>query len=155
MESLARSLAAFALTAWCAVSVNAAERSWFTIVGDPDQADADTIQVDVASILGNDADRTAVIRVSRASLRISPWAELQFRSFAALVHFDCVSRTARYREVTYWSQPIWRGQPLRSMEFGPQTQAVMRFRGVEPNPAERIIRAACESQGISSTQPRR
>ncbi|MBP7565314.1 MAG: hypothetical protein KA795_04840 [Burkholderiaceae bacterium] len=150
-----RTLIAAAFAAWCAAPVSAAERSWFTVVGHPDQADVDTIQVDVASIQGNENERTAMIRVSRASLRISPWADVKFRSFEALVHFDCPSRMARYRAVTYWSQPIWQGEPLRSVTFGPQSDSLMRFRGVEPNPAERIVRAACESHGISSAQPRR
>lgn len=126
-----------------------ADPTWFTIVGNPVDPAADTIQVEVASIQGDDALRTAKIRVSRANVRLSPWAKVEFRSFVALTQFDCKARTARYLATDFHRQPLWQGTPFHSVTYPRDVVATMRFRDVDPNPAERIVRAACELRSVA------
>lgn len=130
-----------------------ADPTWFTIVGNRADPRVDTIEVEVASIQGDDAVRTAKVRVSRADVRRSPWAHVEFRSFVALTQFDCKARTARYLASDFYRQPLWKGAPFHSVTYTRDVVAVMRFRDVDPNPAERIVRAACELRSVAKTSP--
>lgn len=128
-----------------------AQSSWFTVVGNSRLAHENTVQVDVASIKGTAELRTAQVRVSRSNTRHSPWAKVDFRSFVALTEFDCKARSARYLQTDFHALPLWQGQPFHSVTYAPDVVAVMRFRDISPNPAERIVRAACELNSVSTS----
>ena len=115
---------------------------WFTVVGDLKEADTNTVQVDPQPVRVEGAIRFMDIRVNRATPRQN-WDGVPYRSFRALVEFDCVSMDARYREITYFMHPFWTGEPARRIEYSRADPRPMRFRDMQPNPMERIVKAAC------------
>ena len=76
------------------------------------------------------------------SLRAS-WDGVPYQSYESLVAFDCDKRTARYRTIDYFTQPLWAGKPYRTQDYSQGEPRWMLFREVEPNPNVRIINAAC------------
>lgn len=118
-----------------------AQSSWFTVIGDDRDGASDTIQVDPESVTSGDI-RTLKVRVNRAAVRTS-WDKVNYRSYQALVTFDCVQRSARYVSITFYSLPLWKGEPHKTSDYSTGTPRPMRFLDVTPNPSARIIRAAC------------
>lgn len=118
-----------------------AHATWFTVIGDDRDAALDTIQVDPESMTSGDI-RTLRVRVNRAAARTS-WDQVPYRSYNSLVTFDCVNRSARYVTITYYMQPLWRGESHKTSDYMTGPPRPMLFRDVNPNPSERIIRAAC------------
>jgi hypothetical protein len=128
---------------WLASSVSAfAQPTWFTISGDPEAASANTIQVDPVSVDRGEGLRMMKVRVNRATLRTS-WDGVPYRSYESEVLFDCRARTARYASITFFSKPLWDGGPAKTVDYMRGTPRMMEFRGVEPNPTQRIVTAAC------------
>ena len=128
---------------WLASSVSAfAQTPWFTISGDPATAQANTIQVDPASIEGGEAVRTMKLRVNRATQRTS-WDGVPYRSYVSEVHVDCRARTARYAFISFFAKPLWEGNVAKTVDYTRGPPRSMEFRGVEPNPTQRIVNAAC------------
>ncbi len=113
---------------------------WFTIMGDPDEPDVNTIQVDPIDIEGK--PRTKRVRVSRSTLRTS-WDGVPYRSYTSAVVFDCEKHKARYLQLTYHDLPRWQGEPSKTVDYTTGTPRWMEFRDVTPNPTKRIITAAC------------
>lgn len=118
-----------------------AESRWFTVIGDDRDGASDTIQVDPESMTSGDI-RTLKVRVNRAAQRTS-WDKISYRSYVALVTFDCVERSARYVSATYYMLPLWKGEPYKTSDYTTGPVRPMRFLDVNPNPSARIIRAAC------------
>ncbi|MES2402586.1 MAG: surface-adhesin E family protein [Pseudomonadota bacterium] len=123
------------------VSLAHAQSSWFTVIGDDRDGAADTIQVDPESVTSGDI-RTLRVRVNRAAER-SSWDKVAYRSYVALVTFDCVQRSARYVSITYYRLPLWKGESHKTSDYTTGTPRPMRFLDVNPNPSARIVRAAC------------
>lgn len=119
-----------------------AQSTWFTISGDPEAAHGNTIQVDPASIEGGEGLRTMKLRVSRATLRTS-WDGVAYRSYESEVQFDCRARTARYARIGFFVKPLWEGEVSKTVDYTQGTPRWMEFRGIEPNPTQRIVNAAC------------
>lgn len=117
-----------------------ASNIWFTVMGDADDPDVNTVQVDPVGIEGK--TRTKHVRVSRSTLRTS-WDGVPYRSYTSVVVFDCEKHKARYMQLTYYDQPRWRGEPSKSVDYATGTPRWMEFRDVTPNPTHRIISAAC------------
>lgn len=115
---------------------------WLTVVGDVDDAASDTVQVDPTLKAVNGELRSMAIRVNRASMRTSPDGVL-FRSYIAQVEFNCLKAEARFQTVSYFLSPLWHGVAHRTVVFTPANARLMRFRDMDPNPVERIVRAAC------------
>jgi len=113
---------------------------WFTVMGDPDNAGLNTVQVDP---IDHDGDpRTMRVRVSRSAPRTS-WDGVPYRSYTSTVSFDCEKSTARYLRITYYRQPGWQGEAGQTVDYTTGTPRMMEFRDVTPNPMQRIIHAAC------------
>lgn len=129
---------------WCVASSMSAfaQTTWFTISGDPDAAQANTIQVDPVSVERGEGLRTMKVRVNRSTLRTS-WDGVPYRSYESEVLFDCRARTARYASITFFTHPLWDGAPVKTVDYLRGTPRMMEFRGVEPNPTQRIVNAAC------------
>jgi hypothetical protein len=65
------------------------------------------------------------------------------------VLFDCAVDTARYVEITFYSQAAWSGA-VTTVTPDPATMPRwMLFRDIEPNPKQRITHAACGHAGGS------
>jgi len=138
MRSVALLLASVLSGTWAGAE---SPSNWFTVTGDPERAEIDTVQVDPVAV-GRDADgKTMNIRVSRAALRHN-WDGVPYRSYDAQVVFRCAERRAEYRAVTYYMAPLWRGDPHLSVDYSERPQPML-FRDTQPNPTQRIVRAAC------------
>ena len=125
-----------------AVSGASAQGTWLTVLGDPLQASINTIQVEPAALEVKGHVRVLKVRVSRSLPRTS-WDGVPYQSYESLVAFDCDKRTARYRTIDYFTQPLWAGKPYRTQDYSQGEARWMLFREVEPNPNVRIINAAC------------
>lgn len=129
--------------AWgVAVSGASAQDAWFTVLGDSSQANVNTIQVEPSGLETRGSVRVLKVRVSRSLPRTS-WDGVPYRSYESLVAFDCERRTARYRQIHYFKQPLWAGTAYRTNDYSQGEPRWMLFREVEPNPTARIINAAC------------
>jgi hypothetical protein len=136
-------------TAW--VPARAAG-DWLTVVGDlsePIDTAKDVVQVNPGSISDANGLRTMQIRTNRAENRTS-WEGVPYRSFEAIVEFDCEKKTARYVSLNYFMEPVWRGTSHKTSTYTKEQFRAMAFRTMSPNPAARIIRAACESKSVIS-----
>ena len=125
---------------------------WLTVEGDsiePFNALQNVVQADPASISDASGVRTMQIRVSRSDKRVS-WDDVPYRSFTAQVEFDCEKKTARYISLTYFMEPAWRGISHETSVYPREKHRPMAFRSMEPNPTQRIVRAACDSKSITS-----
>lgn len=123
----------------CAATAHAID--WFTVVGDPADPRADTIQIDPVARRTDGPLRTMGIRVSRSVERTSAGGVV-FRSYEGTVEFDCSRGTARFERTQFFAEPLWR-KPGPVVDFPRDDPRPMAFRLFEPNPNERVIRAAC------------
>ena len=152
MKMLKTTMLATLLTGGCAIAqtqrtaplppspVPAVGTTWFTVMGDPQDASVNTVQVDPVD---HDADlRTLRVRVSRSTQRTS-WDGVPYRSYTAQVAFECEKNKARYLVLTYYPQPRWQGEPDKTVDYTTGPPRMMEFRDVTPNPTQRIIHAAC------------
>ena len=120
-----------------------AEANWFTVTGNPDDPAVNTVQVDPVAIHVAGERRTMNVRVSRSQDRAN-WEGVPYRSYDARVVFDCRARKADYHFARFYMAPLWRGAAHRATDYADNPRP-MRFLDVEPNPTERIIRAACHA----------
>lgn len=121
----------------------AAEASWFTVVGNPDDPAVDTVQVNPVAIRIVGERKTMNVRVSRSQDRAN-WEGVPYRSYDARVVFDCRLKKAEYRFARFYMAPLWQGEAHNTSDYS-ENPRPMRFLSVEPNPADRIIRAACHA----------
>lgn len=118
----------------------AADDPWLTISGDPLRPDQDTVQVNPVAVDRSPESRTLDIRVNRAQPRTN-WDGVPYRSYTAQVRIRCDERRGEYLSLRMFAQPLWTG-PMQEAHYS-EPRPPMRFRDVQPNPTERIIRAAC------------
>lgn len=122
-------------------AVDVSERDWFTVAGDARQPDAETVQVDPVALRSEGDARTMRVRVSRAQERRN-WEDVPYRSYESSVRINCRTRRAHYVQASFYSQPLWQGNPGHVADYQQNPQPML-FKGMNPNPTERIIRAAC------------
>ncbi len=115
---------------------------WLTVMGDRKDPALDTIEVNPIPVSNTDEHPVMRIRVSRSVQRVN-WDGIPFRSYVATVEFDCPNKVGNFQQITYYAQPVWAGEPHITTNYSKTEPRVMQFRGVTPNPVERIIRAAC------------
>lgn len=119
----------------------AAQSNWFTVTGNPARADVDTVQVDPVAVARDADGKTMNIRVSRAALRHN-WEGVPYRSYEAQVVFRCAERRAEYLSATFHMAPLWEGVPHQTTDYAAKPPPML-FKDVQPNPTQRIVRAAC------------
>lgn len=141
---------AFFLSAALCAPAAFAQAGWFTVIGDPAEATADTVEVDPHPIAVKGDLRSMRIRVNRMSERKN-WDGVPFRSYQASVEFDCVKNTAQFQQVKYFMQPNWAGDSHKSVTFSDANARPMRFRDMNPNPMSRILKAACAAHRSSAS----
>ncbi len=115
---------------------------WLTVMGDKSDPAADTIEVNPIPVSTTEDHMVMKIRVSRSMQRTN-WDGIPFRSYQATVDFDCTNKVGNFQQISYYRQPLWAGEPHVTTNYNKAEPRVMQFRGVTPNPVERIIRAAC------------
>lgn len=136
------------LCLWACSSLHA-QSDWFNVMGDPADETVNTIEVDPTPVSVSGETRIMRIRVSRSADRVS-WEGIPYRSYVSEVLFDCINHTARYISVDFYSQPAWKGTPSKRSVYSPSEPRPVQFRDVEPNPYQRIIRAACHTAHITN-----
>ena len=119
-----------------------AENQWFTVTGNPVDASVDTVQVNPVATKAKGNLRTMNVRVSRKEQRFN-WEKTPYRSYESSVLFDCRARKANYISATFYAAPLWQGPPGKTINYG-NSPPPMLFRDADPNPTNRIIRAACQ-----------
>ena len=115
---------------------------WLTVMGDRTNPALDTIEVNPVPVTMTEESRVMRIRVSRSVPRTN-WDGIPFRSYVATVEFDCPNKVGNFQQISYDMQPVWAGESHITTSYTRAAPRVMQFRGVTPNPVERIIRAAC------------
>jgi hypothetical protein len=134
MKRLLLVLACLAIPCW-------ADVPWFTIVGDRNDPNADTIEMNPVAVARQGQSVVMEIRVSRSIARTSGDG-VQFRSFRGEVGFDCAQLTARFLRSQFYAEPLWR-VPVQELRYPPDRVRPMEFRLFEPNPRDKVIKAAC------------
>ena len=117
--------------------------SWLTILGSPGDPDVDTILIDPTPSAVKGHMRWMNLRLNRAKTRTSTDG-IVFRSFVSVIEFDCDKRSARFTKTQFYNDPLW-ASPGRAMDYPAAMVRPMAFREIEPNPSERVIRAACST----------
>ena len=77
-------LGAWSLAGQGAGAAEAGDAAWFTITGDGQQAQAETVQVDPAALKSDGDFRTMNVRVNRSQRR-NNWDGISYRSYTARV----------------------------------------------------------------------
>jgi len=129
-----------ALVLVCAAAVQA-QSNWFTVAGNPNDPNVDTVQVDPVAVYREDAARVMSVRVSRATPRRN-WEGVGYRSYHSEVVFDCRTRRAHYRQASFYAEPLWRGEAHTRTDYTNDPKPML-FKDMAPNPTQRIVRAAC------------
>jgi hypothetical protein len=124
-----------------------AQTQWLTVTGDAMDANADAVQVDPVTFNRAGALRTVRLRVNRATERKS-WDGAVYRSYNSEVLIDCGARTGRYLSIEFFAQPLWEGEPHGKTAYSKREIRPMLFRDMEPNPTQRLIRAACQTDSV-------
>ena len=137
------------LAALCAGRAESAD-AWLTIQGDPTSTTVDTVQVSPETVTVFDDLRTMKIRVSRAAVRKAYDGE-PYASYEAIAEVDCEQRQARYRRHVYFTAPLWTG-PGRVYTPPEDRKPQLAFRSMNPNPAHRLIQAACTLHEVKSNR---
>jgi len=127
----------------CAGVGASAQTAWFTVVGNPHAPDVDTVEVDPVAVTLPNGVKNMYMRVNRAKRRLN-WDKLPYRSYEARVAFDCRANKAHYIIATFYPEPMWTGLPVITTDYSTSPKPML-FLDIEPNPTERIIRAACRS----------
>ena len=122
--------------------------SWLTVVGSAEDPNIDTIQIDPTPLETNGQLRWMTLRLNRAKQRTST-DRIAFRSFSSVVEFDCEKRSARFTKTQFYNGPLWTS-PGRAMDYPPWMVRPMVFREIDPNPKERVIKAACTSKRVAA-----
>ncbi len=123
---------------------------WFTVLGDPANPAVDTIEVDPSPVSVTVEAQTMRVRVSRSTLRKS-WDGVPYRSYVSDVVFDCANKKARYSVLVFYMEPLWQGNSHNTSTYSHDKPRWMEFRDVRPNPNQQIIRAACESGRVKTS----
>lgn len=131
------------------VNAAQAEDNWLTLVGDPKDQTADYIQLDPSGLSRDRNRRVVPVRVSRAHARTSKEG-IVFRSVEGVAAIDCVSGSARILKASFYAEANFKGTPIRVEIFKPGDVRPMAFRDVSGQPAQRVVRAACNTRIASN-----
>lgn len=124
-----------------AAGAAAAQVPWLTVAGNPQDPKADTIQINPVAVSDNGRTRLMELRISRSHERTSQ-DQVRFRSFHAFVEFNCEAMTARFVRSQFFHEPLWIA-PGPELSYPADRVRSMDFRRFDPNPRDRVIRAAC------------
>lgn len=117
------------------------EPAWLSITGDAQNAAMDTVDVDASSAVAFETMRLIKLRVNRAKPRPG-FDGLPYQSYYSTAIVDCPALNAWHRTISLFEQPLWRGQ-MRIKEYTESDGHGVTFSDMEPNPRDRLIKAAC------------
>ncbi len=135
-----------------AVSQVPAKADWFTVTGNPQDPSVNTVEVDPVAVNAAGERKTINVRVSRSEQRFN-WGGVPYRSYESQLVFDCRANEARYLVASFYIEPPWQGTPHKTTDYAGNPRSML-FRDVEPDPTQRIVRAACRmNAGIRHATP--
>ncbi len=126
-----------------------AQTDWFTVVGDRLEPGTTTVEVSPTPVSIDGLQRVMKVRVNRAAVYLNS-VGLAHRSYTSEVLFDCGKNNARFLSATFYAQPLWAGEPIKREVYEKSDNRFMRFRDIVPNPAKRILDAACQTTNARS-----
>ena len=124
-----------------------AQTAWFNIMGDPEDAAVNTVEVDPTPVSVNGSIRALQVRVSRSADQLG-WEGVAYRSYVSEVVFDCANNSTRYAWIDFYTLPGWKGEPHKRSVYAESETRPLQFLDVEPNPYRRIVRAACQTGSV-------
>lgn len=133
--------------AMCVGSAHSVEL-WLTVIGDVTNPAVDTVEVATSTVAREGELRLMKIRTHRMHERVT-FESKPYRSYLGQIQIDCTAEEARFRELRYFRGPLWTGQ-VRDVAFPRDAMPKVVFRDVQPNPVQRIVRAACQGLGSNS-----
>ena len=104
------------------------------------------VEVDTKTLALKVDEKILNIRVNRDKLRTS-WDGVSYRSYTAAVAVNCDLKNARYLSLIFYLLPLWEGLSHKTSTYSELAVRPMLFRDMDPNPTERIIKAACFASG--------
>lgn len=119
-----------------------AQDAWLTVVGNPGDPESDIVDIQPQSLPSSPGGANYLVRVNRAKLR-SSWDDIPYRSYTTSVVIDCYAKKSRHVSIAFHMMPLWAGKPHKTQVFSAAEERPMLFLSIEPNPTDRIIRAAC------------
>ncbi len=137
-------------SAWAQAATAVTEPVWLTILGDPLDPVAETVQVDVTSAVAFESARLVSIRANRSRDRMARDG-LDFRSYVSSVLIDCTAGTARHRAQSLYTGPLWTGE-MRYVKYDEKDIRMLAFKDMPANPKDRIIKAACSISMVQKTK---
>ena len=114
---------------------------WLTIVGDPQSARADTVEVDATSAVAFESMRLVKLRVNRARPRTG-FDGNPYQSYYSTAVVDCAEQKAWHRTLSLFDKPLWRGK-MRVADANEGEGRDVSFAEIDPNPRGRLMKAAC------------
>jgi hypothetical protein len=117
-----------------------AQPGWFTVVGDPLDKMADTVQVDPDKVAPVETLKEMNLRVNRSTPRFN-WDGIPTAP-TSRAWCSIASRAAPATWPRASIQPLWQGESHHVADYSEAPKPVA-FRDMKPNPTARIVRAAC------------
>ncbi|RYX94713.1 MAG: hypothetical protein EOO28_13945 [Comamonadaceae bacterium] len=116
--------------------------SWFTVMGDGADPKVDTVELNLEDVRAPGLNDLLFLRVTLAKQRTNPSGD-KFTSYLSRIAIDCGKRSIVHVDQTRYVEKRWRGNA--TFENFPEVRP-MAFGGLEPNPKETILRAACRGR---------
>lgn len=115
------------------------EPTWFAIMGNLIEDDADTVELNVADARAPGLTKNMDLRVNLAHQRTLGSGE-KYTSYKSIITIDCETGGVFHIEQTRYVGPRWTGESS-TQQFG--TTRPMAFGGLIPSPKARVLKAAC------------
>lgn len=126
-----------------------AQSEWLTVIGDNSDPATNIVEIDPSVKPAAPGQKMTWMRVSRAESSKSRDGPA-YRSYEAVVVFDCPKGTARYSRVVFYEQPLWAGRPHSTFTYSPADVQPVNFYNITPNTNARIMRAACQNRTVTT-----
>ena len=111
---------------------------WFTLMGTLADGHTDTVQLNMSRISKAEHIESMELRVSLGERRTN--GSEVYQSYWSTIEIDCANSSIVHVEQRRYEGPRWTGAETfqRFTETRP-----MAFTGLQPNPKERVLKAAC------------
>ena len=119
-----------------------AASSWFTVMGDGADPSVDTVELNLDDVRAPGMNDLMFLRVTLAKQRTNRAGD-RFTSYWSRIAIDCNKKSIVHVDQTRYVEKRWRG--AATFENFPDVRP-MAFGGLEPNPKEVILRAACRGR---------
>jgi hypothetical protein len=117
-------------------------QTWFTVMGNPIDRAVDSVELNLEGVQPRGAVKHMEMRVTLAQVRVLPTGEA-VGSYVSIIEIGCTEDSIVHVQQTRFPTRRWDGVPTVE-RF--ESERPMAFRGLDPNPKTRILKAACNQQ---------